>query len=197
MRQYSIDNMSCPVEAYNQFTQIILDSAKLSIQTKLKSSKIYPPSPLWWDSTCTEAIKSRKKLFQTYRRSGSILNFCRYNNSCSYTTRLLKSKKSNAWKKFCNDLNPSPSITSLWQTNKSALILLLALNDKWFNDFYSKVAPCYVPSEVKTNPNPSTTYSQLSPANCLSLPLTLSELNSAICSHKKPLPPLTLIAYLR
>lgn len=184
----SIDNMSCPVEAYNQFTQIILDSAKLSISIKHINSKIYPPSPPWWDSSCTEAVKTRKKLFQTYRRSGSIHDFYRYNNACSYTTRLLKSKKSNAWKKFCNDLNPSSSISSLWQTAKSFRNCInppsRPHNDEWFNDFCSKVAPCYVPSEVETNPNFSTTYSQLSPAHCLSLPLTLGELSSAIFSRK-------------
>lgn len=90
----SIDNISYPIEAYDQLTQVILDSAKLSIQSKHKNSKIYPPSPSWWDSTYTEAVKSRKKLFLTYRRSGSIYDFYRYNNACSYTTRLLKSKES-------------------------------------------------------------------------------------------------------
>jgi len=53
--------------------------------------------------------------------------------------------------------------------------IFLFYNDEWFNDFCSKVAPCYVLSEVETNPNPLTTYSQLSP-DCLSLPLALSEL---------------------
>jgi hypothetical protein len=36
----------------------------------------------------------------------------------SYTTRLLKSKKSYAWKKIFNDFNPFFSITLLWQFAK-------------------------------------------------------------------------------
>jgi hypothetical protein len=43
----SVDNTSCPVKAYNQFTQIIIDSAKLSIQPKHKNNNLYPPSPPW------------------------------------------------------------------------------------------------------------------------------------------------------
>jgi len=101
--------MACPVEAYNQFTQVIIDFAELSIQRKHKNSSLYSPSPPQWKSTCTQAVKSHNKLFQTYRRFGSIHEFYWYNNASSYTSRLLKSKKLNAWKKFCN--NPSSSIT--------------------------------------------------------------------------------------
>lgn len=179
-----IDNTLSPTEAYNQFTQIIIDSAKQSIQCKHKNNNLYPPSPPWWDSTCTQAVKSRNKLFQTYRRSGSIHDFYRYNNACSHTTHLLKTKKSNAWKTFCNSLNPSSSITSLWKTAKRFRNCIHPLtrphNDVWFNDFCTKVAPCYVPSESETTLNSSVNYSHPPSSHCLSLPLTLSELNIAI-----------------
>jgi hypothetical protein len=94
----------------------------------------------------------------------------------------------NAWKIFCNNLNPSSSITSLWNTAKRFQNCIHPLsrphNDVWFNDFCTKVAPCYVPSESKIAPNPSINYSHLPSSHCLSLPLTLNKLNTAISSRK-------------
>lgn len=40
------------------------------------------------------------------------------NNNCAYITRLLKTRKKNAWKQFCSILNPSSYITSIWDTAK-------------------------------------------------------------------------------
>lgn len=173
-----IDNSLSPIDAYNLFIQIILDSANQSIQRKHINNNLYPPSPPWWDSTCTQAVKTRNKLFQLYRRSGTIHDFYRYNNACSHTTWLLKSKKSNAWKLFCNNLNPSSSITSLWKTAKRFRNCIHPLtrphNDVWFNDFCTKVAPCYVPSESESTSNLSTNHSHPPSSHCLSLPLTIS-----------------------
>lgn len=39
MKITSITNIICPIEAYEQFSQAILDSAKESISLKIKSSK--------------------------------------------------------------------------------------------------------------------------------------------------------------
>lgn len=104
------------------------------------------------------------------------------------TTRILKSKKSYAWKNLCNNLSPSSSITLLWQTAKRFRNCVYPPtssphNDDWQDDFYTKVAPCYIPLDSETISNLLTTCSQSSPDHCISLPLTLGEHNTAIFSR--------------
>lgn len=88
----------------------------------------------------------------------------------------------------CNNLSSSSSITSLWQTAKHFRNCVYPPtrphNDDWLDEFFTKVAFCYVPSKSETILNPLTTCSQSSPDHCLSLPLTLGELNTAIFSRK-------------
>ncbi|KAL4152897.1 hypothetical protein QTP88_000730 [Uroleucon formosanum] len=113
-----IEATICPLEAYNQFCQLILTAAKQSILHKNQTKENFAPSPPWWDSNCTQAIKLRKHLFKIYRLSGSPSDYYNYNNSRAATTRLLKNKKRIAWKQFCSNLNPSSSLQDLWKTTK-------------------------------------------------------------------------------
>lgn len=110
------NDVICPLKAYNQLSQLILDSAAQSIQTKHQKTKKFPP---WWDSSCTQALNRHKKLFKIYRRTGSMQDFYNYNMNCASTTRLLKNKKRDVWRQFCSNLNPSTSIHLLWKTSKS------------------------------------------------------------------------------
>ncbi|KAL4119464.1 hypothetical protein QTP88_012271 [Uroleucon formosanum] len=152
-----IEATICPLEAYNQFCQLILTAAKQSILHKNQTKENFAPSPPWWDSNCTQAIKLRKHLFKIYRRSGSPSDYYNYNNSCAATTRLLKNKKRIAWKQFCSNLNPSSSLQDLWKTAKRFRKCIQpsthTLNDDWFEDFCAKVAPCYLPSESESSPS--------------------------------------------
>ena len=181
------DQAISPIEAYDQFILMIMKAATESIQFKHKKSKLYPPSPPWWDNTCTQAVNNRNNKFKIYRRTGSINDFYIYNNECASTTRLLKEKKKNAWKQFCSSLNPSSSINTLWDTAKRFRNCIHPPshphNDDWFDGFCSKVAPCYVPSETEI-PHSNSTINPHFGEHCLSQPISLSELNTAIFSRK-------------
>ncbi|KAL4082906.1 hypothetical protein QTP88_029560 [Uroleucon formosanum] len=183
-----IEATICPLEAYNQFCQLILTAAKQSILHKNQTKENFAPSPPWWDSNCTQAIKLRKHLFKIYRRSGSPSDYYNYNNSCAATTRLLKNKKRIAWKQFCSNLNPSSSLQDLWKTAKRFRKCIQpsthTLNDDWFEDFCAKVAPCYVPSESESSPSLIELSTISPPDHCLNLPLTQDELFAAINSRK-------------
>jgi len=88
----------------------------------------------------------------------------------------------------CANLKPSSSINSLWNIakcfRKCKHPTTYPHNDDWFDDFCTKVVPCYIPSKSESTFY-SSTISSLSPSDhCLSLPLSLGELKNAIFSRK-------------
>lgn len=96
-------------------------------------------------------FRSRKNwslLCRAFRRSGSIFDFLKYRNACSHTTYLLKCEKQKNLESFRSNLNPSYSLKNLWTTVKrfkNCVNTTLHLdNDDWFDDFSSKVTPCYI-----------------------------------------------------
>lgn len=93
--------------SYFTFTKIVDSAAKHSIPTKNFKYNNFLFSPPWWNSSCTNAIKDRSRLFKIFRRSGSINDFLNYQNCCAATTHILKNAKREAWKTFCSSLNSS------------------------------------------------------------------------------------------
>ena len=126
----------------------------LAIPAKNTNRKSYIPSLLWWNSSCSDAVKIRSLHFKSFRRSSSLSDFLNYRNVWAHTTRLLKNEKRNSWKKFCSYLNPSCSIQYLWATVRRFKNCVNPIkrpdNDDWFDSFCSKVAPCYAPTESET-----------------------------------------------
>lgn len=54
---FSMNESTCPIEAYNQFIQMILNASKHSILLKNNCKKVFAPSPPWWDASCTQACE--------------------------------------------------------------------------------------------------------------------------------------------
>jgi len=108
--QNSISSLTEPLLPlnYSTLTSIISQSAESTIPRKRSKTNLYPPSPPWWNQSCTEAVKNRSLLFKNFRRSRSMSDFLIYRNACANTiTRILKHEKKNSWKKFCSNLNPT------------------------------------------------------------------------------------------
>jgi len=170
---------------YSTLTSIINQSAESTIPRKKSKTNFYPPSPPWWNPSCTEAVKNRSLLFKNFRRSGSMSDFLIYRNACANTTRILKQAKKNSWKNFCSNLKPTYPIQHLWATAKRYKNCINPVsrpkNDDWFDTFCSKVAACYVPSESESC---TTFFSQISLLHVLTNNFTMSELNLAISSRK-------------
>jgi hypothetical protein len=107
-----------PLDNYDNFVHILNTSANISIPTKRISAKYLTTSPIWWNSTCSEAVKQRSAAFKKYRTSGSSRDFLSYQNVCAKTKRCLKLAKKNSWENFCSTLNHSTPIQHVWTTAK-------------------------------------------------------------------------------
>uniref|UniRef100_A0A2H8TL40 RNA-directed DNA polymerase from mobile element jockey n=2 Tax=Melanaphis sacchari TaxID=742174 RepID=A0A2H8TL40_9HEMI len=186
---------SALIKSYSNFTEIILNAANLAIPVKKTNPKSHTSSPLWWNPSCSEAVKTRSLHFKIFRRSGSLSDLLKYRNVCAHTTRLLKNEKRNSWKKFCSNLNPSCSIQYLWATArrfKNCVIPTIRPdNDDWFDAFCAKIAPSYAPSELEASPP---YYPLTSHPHVLSNKFTISELKFAIFSRKSIAPGLDNIS---
>jgi len=116
------------------------------------------------------------------------------------TTFLLKTKTRTVWKQFCRNINSSSTLHSLWQTAKRFRNCIQSTrrlyNDDWFDDFCSKVDPCYVPSVSGSFHTILMNASQFSRDHCFNLPLTFDELNLAIHSRKSITPSINNISFL-
>jgi hypothetical protein len=155
---------------------MIFDISKKTIPIKHNNRNNFPPSPPWWNSSCSKAVSNRKSLYKTFLRSGSIQDYLIYRNANAATTRLLKESKRLVWKQVCMNLNPSTSIHSTWNNAKrfrnSILIHSRPHNDSWFDDFCCKVAPCYVLSSPETLHQSISTISNTLTNHIISMPIT-------------------------
>lgn len=130
-----------------------------------------------------------------FRHPGSMIDFLKYRNTCALITRHLKNKKGKTWKIVCLSLNPY-SIQYLWHTAKRYRNCVFPsqrpINNDWFNDFYTKVAPSYVPTLSEACPP---LYPPLRLNYFLTNSIAILELKYAISSRRSSSP--VLIIFLR
>ncbi|VVC41574.1 Endonuclease/exonuclease/phosphatase [Cinara cedri] len=183
------------LSSYSNLTEIIKNAVESAIPVKSANHKSHPPTPRWWNSSCTEAVKTRSLHFLIFRRTCCLSGLLKYRNVSAHTTRLLKNKKRNSWKKFCSNLNPSCSIQYLWATARRFKNCVNPTkrpeNNDWFDNFCSKVSPCHVPTESEIRPRRCPL---LAHSHILTNSFTLSELKFAISSRKSIAPGLDNIS---
>ena len=98
-------------------TQTLIETADKVFPIKNKAlGKI--PSPPWWDSDCTQAIKKRKNAEKNYTFSMTDENLEIYLQTARSTKKLLKQKKFDGWKRFCNSICPNVNSTIVWNNIK-------------------------------------------------------------------------------
>ncbi|VVC38002.1 Endonuclease/exonuclease/phosphatase [Cinara cedri] len=190
----SSEDLALP-NSYSNLTEIIINAAKSAIPVKSANHKFHPPTPRWWNSSCTEAVKTRSLHFKIFRRTDCLSDLLKYRNVSAHTTGLLKNEKRNNWKMFCSNLNLSCSIQYLWATAKRFKNCVNPTkrpeNDDWFDNFCSKASPCHVPTESEIRPR---RYPLLAHSHVLTNSFTLSELMFAISSWKSIAPGLDNIS---
>nr|WP_160869998.1 reverse transcriptase domain-containing protein [Pantoea sp. Taur] len=93
-------------------TEAILLAAESSIpKTKGFPKKTYVP---WFSKDCKEAIKSRRKSFNKFRKNMNIANFIEYKKERSKCRRTLNSSKKESWKSFVDSINSSTPTNIVW-----------------------------------------------------------------------------------
>lgn len=130
--------------------QVLLSAADETFPAKGNScTKI--PSPPWWDSECSNAVKNRKQAEKAYSRNMTQENYNNLSLIIKSTRKLFKQKKFDSWKSFCSSISPYTHPSLVWRnikrfrsafSNKFGSCLPVSLT----NDFLDKLAPPWVPN---------------------------------------------------
>lgn len=184
------------LELYNSFVSILNRSANSCFPVK-NSSKNKIPSPPWWDSECTSAIKDRDRAEAQFLADLSNMeNYLSFQKSNARCKKLLLSKKRQGWTRFCESLSPRTPPSIVWKNIKRYRGALSQANHAsnepsvWLDAFLDKLAPPYVPSEDCFPPFPSP-----SSSDRMDEPFCFSELSSVLANLKDSSPGVDGIPY--
>jgi ribonuclease HI len=179
---------------YTSFVDILKDKANKSIPSVAKNRK-KPSPPPWWDQACEEAVSNRKTCILAYRTYSTFENFLLLKNAQASAKRILKNKKRNGWKRFCNSLSPETPLSQVWESvrrfKKSFTpYTRLPSNEAWIHEFANGLAPLTVPSREDI-PRP---YS-LQSSSWMDIHFSLAELKSVLPHLRDTTPGMDDIPY--
>ena len=104
-------------EIINKFTEIIIDSANVSIPktNEGKKKKIIP----WWNAECENAIRNAKKALNTYKRENTLRNRIEFKKQKSIAKRIVKDSKKKSWLNYLETINHQTPNKELWKKIKA------------------------------------------------------------------------------
>jgi ribonuclease HI len=184
------------LQCSDNFIRILTDTANEIFPIKQGRPRKFP-SPPWWDSECSEAIKKRKLAEHTYRNFSSIENFEILSNIINSTRKLFKQKKWEGWKKFCAAISPDVPPSTVWRnirryrsafTDSRPSYIHSSLAD----EFLDKIAPPFVPQQnipLVSISNPTQFHSGLN------APFNLNEIKAVMSYVKDSSPGIDGIPY--
>lgn len=83
------------------------------------NNKKYKRNPVkWWDAECKMAIQKRKDKLKIYHSEGSMTSYIEYKRSSAIARKIIKTKKREYFKNFCNSIIRWTSLSYVWKTIK-------------------------------------------------------------------------------
>lgn len=91
----------------------ILNAAEISIG-KTSTPKTKNPVP-WWSPVCAEAIRQKKKAFNTLKRNNTQENLLSFKKVRAHARYVMKTAKKESWIKFVQMINNTTTTSQVWQ----------------------------------------------------------------------------------
>jgi len=195
-----LDASSNPLQAYEMFCSFLTDNISsffpqgtLPLRRKAILVK-KSPSP-WWNTTCAEAVESRRTLLRLYKASPSLDNWLAYKSSNTQCRRILRREKRKGWRLLCSEFTYKTPTAAIWKfmrayKNKSFGSASAFMDDdskiKAQDQLLAKLCP---PSCLHFGsslpPSDDSVTSQNNPLGWIDDPFTTRDLELAIHSSKK------------
>ena len=99
------------------FISEIMEACEVSIPKTKPSNKPRKVLP-WWDETCTEAVKRKKKAYDHYRRQRTADNLERFRQARNESKFILESTRKQKWREFISTLTYHTSSKKIWNMIK-------------------------------------------------------------------------------
>ena len=97
--------------AYERMVGIFMEAARETIPQKTGSSKYSCP---WWNDDCKEAIRTRKRALNRFRRSRRTTHLMAYKAAKANARRTIRQAKKDSWGKLLHMFNISTPLHQLW-----------------------------------------------------------------------------------
>ena len=195
-KQVEENIISLPTVQHNNHSECAEALAQLLLKT---ADDIFPlkntrwkgiPSPPWWDSECSEAIKKRKEAEKAYTSYSTDENLNFFVETSKTVKKLLKQKKWEGWKAFCASISPDIPPSVVWSNIRKFRSIykeqtISVVNDSVLEEFLDNLAPPSVPQCYFLE-------NTVSPSNrnqsALDAPFSLSELKGILSYVKDSSP---------
>ncbi|KAJ8706380.1 hypothetical protein PYW08_011006 [Mythimna loreyi] len=167
-------------ECFTAFSNAISATADDCFPSKKPSSgKI--PSPPWWDRECSAAIRARNEAEKQLNADMNLENLINFKHVLAKSRKLLKRKKREGWRRYCDSLSPSTPASVVWRKLKSFRNSMRSpsrsmTSKELGHQFFSKLAPAYAPNKDEC----AYPEFQLTSDEPLDEPFTSEELNSPV-----------------
>ncbi|KAJ8734529.1 hypothetical protein PYW08_013779 [Mythimna loreyi] len=165
-------------ECFTAFSNAISATADDCFPSKKPSTgKI--PSPPWWDRECSAAIRARNEAEKQLNADMNLENLINFKHVLAKSRKLLKRKKREGWRRYCDSLSPSTPASVVWRKLKSFRNSMRSpsrsmTSKELGHQFFSKLAPAYAPNKDEC----AYPEFQLTSDEPLDEPFTSEELNS-------------------
>jgi hypothetical protein len=93
------------------FSDLIINISKETIPKASATFRIHKP---WYNDTCKDAVKSRKKAERHFRKNPSPANLNSYRKVNAQTRRSIKTEKRQSWRNFIAKINNRTPISKVW-----------------------------------------------------------------------------------
>lgn len=174
------------------FASVLLEAADEVFPRKKTNG--YVPSPPWWDSECTRAIKERKVAEINYKDISSSENYDKLIQIMNQIRSLFKKKKWEGWRTFCSSISPDISASEVWNNIRrfrSAFKVRVpkCIDEGVAEKLLDKLAPPFVPQELILSSSPQLPCrNSIEDLNNLNSPFTLTELKGVLSYVKDSAP---------
>ena len=106
-RMYTLNDYNELLHVINQAGESAIPHKSVHINNKFRKE--------WWDQECQLVIDKQNESLRRYKRSPTSENFITYKRNVAITKKTINSKKKKCWREFCEKLNRSTPIKTIWQ----------------------------------------------------------------------------------
>lgn len=93
-------------------TEAILNAAYRAIpQRKTSNRKSLP----WFDSSCRNAIRARRKAYRKFRSDLSTTSFIQFKKARAQARRLIRERKAEYWRNYVSTVNSNTPVAEVWR----------------------------------------------------------------------------------
>jgi len=104
-------------EQVEQFTTTLISAANKSIP-KTRTTNCHPSVP-WWNKTCEDSIRDRKRQLRHFRNNPTVENLIAFKKARAAARQNIRLSKQESWQSYASSINSHTPVKQVWQKIKT------------------------------------------------------------------------------